>query len=318
MTSNEQTINTKPLISVIIPTYNRAHLITRAINSVLIQTYQNFELLIIDDGSIDNTESIVKSIKDPRIFYYKEKENKGVLSALNRGFELIKGEYVCSVDSDDEILPDALQIAVEKLINLSPLGVGFLRFDCIDAESKKLSGSGISREGFVPYEDCLCEKIQGDHWFILASELIKGQRFNEKLYAGEIILWLKLHKMTKVYYVPRVLCKTYRRHGERICNPSILTLKKNIPNIALTREVFLQEFGEQLKLCCPINYAKRLAGMGFWQIINGKSAGIIALCKSLKYHFSIKTFFVLLFSPFLFSKRIAIFTAHKYFEFQNK
>jgi len=89
MISNERTLNTEPLISVIIPTYNRAHLITRAINSVLTQTYQKFELLIIDDGSTDDTESIVKSFRDPRIFYFKEKENKGVLSALNRGFELI-------------------------------------------------------------------------------------------------------------------------------------------------------------------------------------------------------------------------------------
>jgi len=68
-------LNNNPLVSVIIPTYNRAHLISRAIASVLNQTYPNFELLIVDDGSTDNTGAVVASFADPRISYYKLGEN---------------------------------------------------------------------------------------------------------------------------------------------------------------------------------------------------------------------------------------------------
>ena len=79
----QENINQKYKISVIIPTYNRANLITKSINSVLSQTYKNIELLIIDDNSEDETETIVKNINDSRIKYIKLKENKGAAYARN-------------------------------------------------------------------------------------------------------------------------------------------------------------------------------------------------------------------------------------------
>ena len=90
----------KILFSIIIPTYNRASLIKETINSVLLQDYPNFEIIIVDDGSTDDTENIVKSIEDSRINYHK-KTNAERGAARNFGIKLAKGEYITFLDSDD-------------------------------------------------------------------------------------------------------------------------------------------------------------------------------------------------------------------------
>jgi len=96
-------------VSVILPTYNRAHLIFRAIKSVLDQTYQNFELIVVDDGSTDNTEYVVKSFDDERIKYVKHGQNKGANAARNTGIRIAKNDYIAFQDSDDEWLPEKLE-----------------------------------------------------------------------------------------------------------------------------------------------------------------------------------------------------------------
>ena len=109
-------MNNTPLVSVIIPTYNRANLIKRSVDSVLNQTYKNFEIIIIDDGSTDNTEKIISSINDPRIVYLKQ-ENHGASTARNKGIEIAKGEFIAFQDSDDVWHFDKLEKQVIALQN---------------------------------------------------------------------------------------------------------------------------------------------------------------------------------------------------------
>lgn len=99
----------EPTVSVIIPTYNRAHLITRSIKSVLDQTFQDFEIIIVDDASIDCTESVIKNFKDPRIKYLKNETNKGAGASRNKGIKCSVGEYIAFHDSDDEWHPEKLE-----------------------------------------------------------------------------------------------------------------------------------------------------------------------------------------------------------------
>lgn len=102
-------LNEKPTVSVILPTYNRAHLVGRAIQSVLDQTYQDFEIIVVDDGSRDNTEEIINGFTDTRIRYVKHQKNKGGSAARNTGIKLAKGKYIAFQDSDDEWLPEKLE-----------------------------------------------------------------------------------------------------------------------------------------------------------------------------------------------------------------
>lgn len=107
------------LVSIIIPTYNRAHLIAETLDSIIAQTYANWECVVIDDGSIDDTEELMESYtqKDSRIQYYKRPNDriKGANSCRNYGFELSKGYYVKWFDSDDIMLAEHVTILVDAL-----------------------------------------------------------------------------------------------------------------------------------------------------------------------------------------------------------
>lgn len=104
-----------PLISVIIPTYNRGSLILGAVNSVLNQTYRNIELLVVDDCSTDNTSQILENLKDSRIKYIRLEKNSGACTARNKGIEYASGEFIAFNDSDDLWLPEKLERQLDFL-----------------------------------------------------------------------------------------------------------------------------------------------------------------------------------------------------------
>lgn len=128
------------LISIIIPTYNRAHLITQTLDSILGQTYTNWECIIVDDGSTDNTEEIVKTYcaKDTRFQFFKRPIHlqKGPNACRNYGFELSQGDYIKWFDSDDLLREDALKKIIE--IPLSNFELQVCNIDFIDIIGKKI------------------------------------------------------------------------------------------------------------------------------------------------------------------------------------
>jgi len=106
------------LVSVIIPTYNRAATLERALSSVITQTYQNIEIIIIDDGSTDNTASLLsQGAIDSSPFIYLKQKHKGVSPARNKGISQAKGEFIAFLDSDDEWLPKKLERQIEFMQN---------------------------------------------------------------------------------------------------------------------------------------------------------------------------------------------------------
>ena len=122
-----------PKVSVIIPAYNRAYLVSRAIQSVLNQTYKDFEVIIVDDGSTDNTEEVVKGFDDKKVRYIKHERNKGVAATRNTGIKATRSKYIAFQDSDDEWLPEKLEKQMAGFRNASSnIGVvytGFLRIE---------------------------------------------------------------------------------------------------------------------------------------------------------------------------------------------
>lgn len=149
----------KPSVSIVIPTYNRSRLLARAVKSVLNQTYQDFELIIVDDASTDNTEEVVNSFNDKRIRYLRHEKNKGEAAARNTGIKAAKYDYIAQQDSDDEWLPEKLAKQVRAFENCPPqIGVVYTGF------WKEENG----QRTYIPFE--WIDKKEGD----IHQQLLKG------------------------------------------------------------------------------------------------------------------------------------------------
>lgn len=148
-----------PIVSVVIPTYNRAKLIGKTLRSVLGQSYDNFEIIVVDDGSTDNTKDVVNKFKDERIRYIRHEKNKGAPTARNTGIKAAKGEYIAFQDSDDEWLPQKLEKQMKAFENApQKLGVVYTGLTKIVDDTKE----------YIPYS-WVAQK-EGD----IHKELLKG------------------------------------------------------------------------------------------------------------------------------------------------
>jgi glycosyltransferase involved in cell wall biosynthesis len=294
----------KPLISVILTTYNRCHLLPRAINSVLGGTYDNFELIIIDDASSDRTPEVVSQLTDRRIQHRRMQDNGGVLRARNRGFDMARGDYVTILDDDDELLPNALGTVAEEFDRTARGGIDILWFDCLDVEAGRISGSIRTNEGNIRFEDYVCGRIEGDFWLVFSRRALNGNRFCEALRAHESLLWLKIHKRFSARYVPTVLCKKYRQHGgERLCAMEVRM--KQLHETTLALRLHLQEFGDDIRQGCPAVFGFRLAYLGLHELmIDDRSSGRRSILRSLRYRFSVKYLVLLVLSWFVGSKTV--------------
>lgn len=105
----------KPRVSILMPVYNTAPYLREAMDSMLCQTFQDFELIVLDDCSPDNAEEILDAYDDPRIVRYKGEKNVGLSNVLNVGIGMARGKYIARMDSDDISLPQRLQVQVEYL-----------------------------------------------------------------------------------------------------------------------------------------------------------------------------------------------------------
>jgi len=309
-----------PLISVILPTYNRAHLMPRAVQSVLNQTYKNFELIIVDDGSNDHTPEIAKAFNDQRIVYVRHKENKGVTASYNTGLRLARGKYVAFLGDDDELLSDALKTVINKFdeISLKTGEVGCLFFDCIKAETGETAGLGL-RKGFISYRDWLCGVVRGNYWGVINRQEISPDelKFDENVYANEIIFWLKLLRKYRFYYIPLPLYIAYGKHGgERLSE--FRTILKHLPKAVQGMKILLEEFGREMENLCPKHYGECLKSLGLYLLLdNNISEGREILRRSLLYKFSIESLVLLIMSHILSSKQLSLVIT-EFSEIKNK
>jgi len=139
-------IESDPKISVIIPTYNREEFIGAAIDSVLNQSFVDFELIVVDDGSTDMTKAIIYSYSDERLIYIYQK-NQGRSAARNRAIELARGEYIAFLDSDDFYLPNKLQQQMDYMRQNEHVDMVYTSADCIDAKKRSIKNQKyIARE----------------------------------------------------------------------------------------------------------------------------------------------------------------------------
>jgi len=200
-----------PLVSIVMATYNRAGTIERAVNSVLGQTYPFIELIIVDDGSVDNTLEILGRYSHPSIRIIRHEKNKGVTAAKNTGLNEIRGEWFTILDSDDEMVKDAIMAMMRFPLEVDST-ITAVTCNCIDTTTGKFSGTGPEREGLVT-QDELMTKFHGEFWGLTKTELLGNDRFNEKLRGFESTLWYKIDDRARRYYYPKAL-RIYHTEGQ--------------------------------------------------------------------------------------------------------
>lgn len=183
--------NNDILYSIIIPTYNRAGFLNRPISSVLNQTYTNWELIIIDDGSTDNTKNIVDRYSDPRIHYIYQ-DNQERSAARNNGIIKAKGEYICFLDSDDYYLENHLNDINTFILENQKKEFIFTNFQyLIDGVQTKYEIEAYE-QGYSIIDYILCNPIATGR-AVVKSELLHTNQFNPNIRIGEDIeLWSRI------------------------------------------------------------------------------------------------------------------------------
>lgn len=213
----------EPLVSVIIPTYNRGRLILDSINSVLNQTYKNIELIVVDDCSTDDTISILEQINDKRLKIIRHSENKGQNAARNTGIKASTGEYIAHHDSDDIWHLNKLEIQMNKIQEVKA-DVLCCQTAVNDEDSHKYlynhPNEKLVKEGFISYKQLLKYNCTTTQTIIGKAECFKDILFDENQPRfTDWALSLDLVKKYKFYYQQAVLVDVYQQKDSITKNP---------------------------------------------------------------------------------------------------
>lgn len=230
-----------PLVSIIIPTYNYGEYLPVALESCMRQTYKNLEIIVIDDGSTDNTKEIVGRYGEGIVYIFQARS--GVSSARNKGLECAKGDFIGFLDADDYLIEDAISTRMDILLNNPHVGAVLT-----ETYSKKgLDGKLSCQPGFKSdrtsgkfYEDIILGRLP----FATCAVLVKGAiarqfRFPVNLSNGEDVAYFcKVFFSTTVYYTQKPTAVTFWH--EDSLRHNIEELKKQ--DIALVREILNDPF----------------------------------------------------------------------------
>jgi len=205
-------------VSVAISTWNRAHLVGRAIRSALAQTFEDFELLIVDDGSTDATPEVLAGVNDARLRRIRHERNHGVSRTRNTALGLARGEWMAFLDDDNEWTPDYLERQLALAASRPDTGVVYCRARLRNARS----GAETTEPGGLWQGKVFCHLVDGWTPFmsgalIRMSALTEVGGFDERLRASEDRdLWMRLAQRTPFAGMPDALLIRHLRHGVQL------------------------------------------------------------------------------------------------------
>lgn len=215
--------------SIIIPTYNRSYCVLNAIDSVFDQKYKNYEIIIVDDGSTDNTKrEIEKIIVNNKVFFYESDENRGPNISRNIGADNSTGDWLVFLDSDDRLIDDALEKIKKCIINkkCDLLFIGASDFNGKDRSSYN------KYSGYITYKEIFSGKlkngmkIKGDHLPCVKKNVFQSVRFYEDIIGGEGLTWKRIAKKN-IFYTSNENCLLVDSSGEnRLSNLNNKNLRR--------------------------------------------------------------------------------------------
>lgn len=212
------------LVSIIMPSYNTGDYIEASIQSVLAQTYTNWELIIVDDCSTDNTETVIVKFADERIRYFKNEQNSGAAVSRNRAIQKAQGRWIAFLDSDDLWFPEKLEKQL-RFMEEKGYAFSYTKYHEIDENSNPLhrmvtGPKRISRRGMFRYCWPGCLTVMYDREKVGADIQIVDIKKN-----NDYALWLKICKKADCYLLNELLA-AYRKRSGSISNSGYLQLIK--------------------------------------------------------------------------------------------
>lgn len=285
-----------PAVSVIIPTYNRAKVIEKALRSALAQTYQDMEIVVADDGSTDDTGAVVAALGEPRVRFVR-KENGGCSSARNFGISEARGRYVAFLDSDDEWDPKWVATAVSLLEADAEAGAVYGSLERIDPHGRPfaimdLTLAGKHDEATVPYVLSQCQGLLGSN-IVARTQTVRDIGGWDETYptSGDLEFGLRLACHSKVKLVAAPMIRLIETAGS-------LSKKVNTGNRLRVLEKFEASHPDLARKHADIlrsSRARILRSYGedlLW--FNRRDEAKVQLRKSLDTQFSSQTLWLLL------------------------
>lgn len=244
-----------PLVSIITPVFNGESYLANAIESALSQSYSNFELLIINDGSTDNSHHIVKTYLNDKRVHYFDKTNGGVASARNHALRHAQGEYIGFLDQDDRWLPHKLALQVDYLERHREVALHYAKQQVVDARGVASNfdwPTGAS--GYCLPEIFLRNKITILTTLVRKSVIEQVGFFNEALSGtDDYDMWLRVLLKHPIHFDPQIVAE-YRLHD---MNVSLDSFKMTIRDLE-TITTFLSEHPESRSIIGPAIIRTRL------------------------------------------------------------
>ncbi len=206
------------LISVIIPTFNRGPLLLRAIHSVLNQSYKNFELIVVDDGSTDDTEALLNPFINNQTLKYFKQENSGVAAARNLGAKNSSGAWIAFLDSDDEWLPHKLQQQLLFLKANSHLQIVYSEEIWMRKGVRVNQKQIHKKSGGHIFNECLKQCLIAPSSVMMNRSLYQEMKgFNEEYVVCEDYdLWLRISSLYEIGFIPEPLIIKYGGHDDQL------------------------------------------------------------------------------------------------------
>jgi glycosyltransferase involved in cell wall biosynthesis len=230
----------QPLVSVIIPTYNNAHFLCASLDGILNQTFRDFEIIVVDDGSTDDTETIVQPYLDSIRFF--RKVNGGPATARNLGIKNSTGEFIAFLDADDLWLKTKLELQVNHLQDNPRVGLVFTDAVRFDAEGN-FRPSFRETYGYVPSEK-IFEQLLFNHFIALPSVMVRRRClddvgwFDESLTGAEDYnLYLRLARKYEFGFLDKVLVHI-RLHGASLSDNLAQMCEDEIKNLDKIASLF--------------------------------------------------------------------------------
>jgi glycosyltransferase involved in cell wall biosynthesis len=256
-----------PIVTVLLPVYNGERYLREAVESILAQTLESFELLIVDDGSTDGTEAICRSFADPRIRVVRHVINAGLVSALNSVIDLIGTKYVARMDADDVALRDRLARQVAFLESRPDIvACGSWAFELVDGQLRDVmrrpTGEYLRQTAWRPvpiFNPTAC----------LRTEVLRELRYRaDFIHAEDYDFWLRLCRHHRIDNVPAVLLH-YRIHQASVSRTyrstqltnSWRTFREHCPAV----DVSLEDFETLTGVACEASPFTRMRLKRPWQ-----------------------------------------------------